>query len=175
MGRRRAFAPEREEQVKHRLQRVETDSNAANPVQSEVLRLQRSGGNEAVAGVLARDEAVALDAGSGADTTKGTRTLQLSEIGVSKLLAFSVDQAKNEVTVTLSADDPNIAELQKRVTQGGPVIDNGVIDLGYSVLTLNSIYISLFRYGRDGTVMLTLSADSLDISRKPDDPPGKLD
>jgi hypothetical protein len=107
MGRRRAFAPEREEQVKHRLQRVESDTATANPVQSEVLRLQRSGGNEAVAGVLARDEAVAQDSGPPPEQSKGPKAMHMEGLGDFELLSYSmVGQSSNEVSVTVNGDNP---------------------------------------------------------------------
>jgi hypothetical protein len=181
---------ERDEPVARRLERVDGDPSSrdeGNPVHDQVLRLQQAGGNEAVAGALARDDAVAQDAKQAPPRKDGPeeqkpkpqtpRTMRIDGIGELPVLSMtSPSKEKTEIQVTISSDSPMVAKLQSLAASGGG-IGKVVIDFGYLTWTLYDVYIGSFQMsgGDSPTVSMSLNFATRSIDTPPGDPPGKVD
>jgi hypothetical protein len=184
VGRRRAFLQEREAPAARRLQRLEAARDEVGPVHGEVLRLQRSGGNEAVAGVLARD-AVAQDTKTPAPKKSGpeekkpdsAKTMKVDGVGEIPLLSFSgPSRDRNEIQVSVSGDSPFVVELQKRAASGGG-LGKVVIDFGYAKWVLGDVYIGASQIGSGDppVASFTLNYASLSLDDGTSEQPGKVD
>jgi hypothetical protein len=178
------LAYEREEAGKTRLQRAESDPARADvsPAQAELLRLQRSGGNGAVAGVLARDDTKTKAPpprkyGPEEQTPQTPRSMKIEGIGDVPLLAVSNPRKDgNDVMVTIDRDSPFVVQLQKRASSGGG-LGKVVIALGPSAeWVLEDVYIGSVEIGAgdSGTAMITLNYRGMSVG-PPAEPPGKLD
>ena len=186
MGRRRAFATDREEVVGRRARLVEPEVSLddANPLHGELLRLQRGGGNGAVAGVLARDETVAENAPPpprkyGPEELKPAKpkTMKIEGVGEIPLLSVSTPAKDSyEVTVIIDGNSPFVAELQRRAGAGAG-LGKVVIDFGYMTWTLDSTYIGSFELssGTEPTVSLKLNYQSLSLDTTVGQKPGQVD
>src|SRR4051794_18040257 len=114
-GRRRIHADDRERAAGSPVARAAAVADRADdvsPVAGEVLRLQRSGGNEAVGSLLARQETpLARDTGDDERKKPVSHTLLLPEpVNVMPVISFTRGQNADELVVTIpsTASDPTL-------------------------------------------------------------------
>jgi hypothetical protein len=185
VGRRRSFAYEREEAGKTRLRRAESDParDDATPAQAEVLRLQRGGGNEAVAGVLARDNTKTQPPpprkyGPEELPKQKSKVMKIEGLEDIPLLAINPPTKDgSEVTVTISRDSPALVELQKRARSGG-ALGKVTIDFGGGEMlwVLTDVYVGSIEVGagESGSASVTLNYVGISVGR-PEEPAGTPD
>src|SRR3954454_22670201 len=155
-GKRRAYADDRERAQGSPLARAKEAERSADvsPVAGEALRLQRSGGNEAVGSLLARQESP-LARDDDERSKPVSFTLLLPEpVNVMPLISFSRGRDEKEMTVIIpsTASDPTLVNWLTSGKQLGTVTISGRV-----TITIADAMVSGCRLG--DPVELTLNGE----------------
>jgi hypothetical protein len=167
MGRRRVHRREIEQPAGPHLGRGRAGARRSEPVAAvagEVLRLQRSGGNEAVGSLLAQRQPVPADSGSGKDEAVRSTLIADDPIGVMPLLSFSRSSETDFRVILPSTAKDTI--LMRYCAHGQTLGTVKISTTGFSV-TLEDVVISSCEPGGSGeTIALTLNTPPVEKRRR---------